>query len=88
MLCTQAPSNIPASSVERDLVESEEMMLVANDLLRGYLTLTARGYHPRTVAMAMMGATVNLFDALELNGELPGLLRAIADRVGGSGKAT
>ncbi|MET0179993.1 MAG: hypothetical protein ABW194_05860 [Novosphingobium sp.] len=54
---------------------------VANDLLRGYLALIERGHHQRTIAEAMLGATVNLFDVLDLNGELPALLRAIADRV-------
>jgi hypothetical protein len=70
-----------ALSLDGDQLQSEEMMAVANDLLRGYLALTERGYHPRTVAMAMMGATVNLFDVLDLNAELPPLLRAIAERV-------
>jgi hypothetical protein len=71
----------PPRSPEDDELQSQEMMTVANDLLRGYLALTQRGYHPRTVAMAMMGATINLFDVLDLNRELPSLLRAIADRV-------
>lgn len=65
----------------RDVLHAEEMTDVANDLLRGYLALIERGHHQRTIAEAMLGATVNLFDVLDLNGELPALLRAIADRV-------
>jgi hypothetical protein len=54
---------------------------VADDLLRGYLALIERGHHQRTIAEAMLSATVNLFDVLDLSGELPPLLRATADRI-------
>ncbi|MET0179556.1 MAG: hypothetical protein ABW194_03615 [Novosphingobium sp.] len=67
--------------VVTDLLHSDEMKDVAGNLLRGYLVLLSHGHHQRTIAHAMLGATLNLYDLLERSSELPELLRAIADRL-------
>jgi hypothetical protein len=72
---------VPAQDCEPLL--AEDMAAVANELLRGYMALSGRGYRPRRIAFAMMGATINLFDVLDLNAELLPLLRATEDRVKG-----
>ena len=66
---------------EEDVILADEMGEVANELLRGYLALIERGHHQSTIAEAMLAATVNLFDVLDLNNEVPALLRTIADRL-------
>src|SRR5215207_5211187 len=78
----QTSAEMPRSSLPAlHALRTEDMIDVANELLRSYLVLIQRGHHQRAIAEAMLGATVNLFDVLELGDELPVVLRALAERL-------
>ena len=50
-------------------------------MLEGYRKLVGEGFPPGTVAFAMLGATVNLYQMFGITQSLPDTLRAIADRI-------
>lgn len=54
---------------------------VSNDFLEGYRRLVEGGMLPVTVASAMLGATVNLYELFGMKADLPVMLRAMADRL-------
>lgn len=54
---------------------------VSRDFLEGYRRLVEEGMMPVTVASAMLGATVNLYDMFGMRSDLPAMLRAMADRL-------
>lgn len=54
---------------------------VSREFLEGYRMLVERGMVPATVAFAMLSATVNLYEMFDMKTQLPGILRATADRL-------
>jgi hypothetical protein len=54
---------------------------VSRDFLRGYRRLVEDGMLPVTVASAMLGATINLYEMFGMEADLPGMLRTMADRL-------
>lgn len=58
-----------------------EFASVSESLMDGYARFVRLGLPGYAVGLAMLGATVNLFELLEIEGELPELLRGLADRI-------
>ncbi|MBF7014536.1 hypothetical protein HWN72_23785 [Novosphingobium sp. HR1a] len=54
---------------------------VSHQLAATYARLAERGLPASTVAVAMLGATVNFYECFGLSAELPEQLRALADLV-------
>lgn len=54
---------------------------VADSFMEGYARLSKLGLPDETIALAMLGATVNLYDLFGIRGDLPGVLRSLADRL-------
>lgn len=58
-----------------------DFAIVSQQLSASYARLAAMGFPQHTVATAMLGATVNLYDCFGMATELPAVLRALADRL-------
>ena len=54
---------------------------VSRQLAASYAQIAERGLPVQVVAAAMLGATLNFYDAFGLSHELPDLLRSIADLI-------
>ena len=59
---------------------------VSNEMLKGYSKLVSIGLPPNSIAMAMLGATVNLYRMFDMTNELPATLRALADQLDAKSK--
>ena len=74
-----------------DLINDEsslhfgDFVEVSETFLKGYTKFLKVGMPAKTVGIAMLGATVNMFTMLGMQAELPNLLRGIADRIEGDG---
>lgn len=78
----KASIEVPESARPADhVLDAEDMIDVANDLLRSYLVLIERGHQQAAIAEAMLGATINLFEVLDPGAEIPDVLRALAERI-------
>ena len=66
---------------EHEQVHFSEYSAVMQLLLNGYAELVTSGRPDQTIARAMMGATLNFYEMFGLSGELPHLLRSLADRI-------
>lgn len=60
---------------------------VAESLMDGYAKLIRNGSPASTVALAMLGATLNMYEMLGMRAELPDLLRSVADQIESEGRA-
>lgn len=54
---------------------------ISESMLEGYARLVRAGLPGQTIALAMLGATLNLYDIFGLRSELPSLLRGLADKI-------
>jgi hypothetical protein len=54
---------------------------VTDLFMEGYARFSKLGWPDQTIALAMLGATINLYDLFGMRGELPGILRNLADRI-------
>lgn len=53
----------------------------AGSFLESYANLVSKGFPPSTIALAMLGATLNTYKMFELDDDLPNTLRALADQL-------
>ncbi|MBC2665228.1 hypothetical protein H7F51_06835 [Novosphingobium flavum] len=54
---------------------------VSAAMLEGYAKFVRVGLPGQTVALAMLGATINLYEMFGMRGDLPEILRAMASRI-------
>ncbi len=54
---------------------------VSDSMLEGYAHFVRQGMPGETIGLAMLGATINLYDMLGMRGDLPDLLRNLADKL-------
>ena len=54
---------------------------VSANFLDGYARLVTVGFRPDAIGLAMLGATVNLYDMFEMSEALPSTLRTMAERI-------
>jgi len=75
-----APSKGPAHSSVR-VFEN-----VSRSFIDGYAQLVKTGFRPDTIGLAMLSATVNIYDMFEMRGVLPSALRNLAEKLENSAK--
>ena len=63
-----------------------DFVAVAESLMDGYAKLIRNGAPASTVALAMLGATLNMYEMLGMRSELPALLRGVADQIESEGR--
>lgn len=66
---------------QTDDLPFRELAGVSESLLAGYARLVERGLPKEAVGAAMMGAIVNLHEMFDMQADLPGLFRILADRI-------
>jgi hypothetical protein len=54
---------------------------VTDLFMEGYARLSKLGMSDQTIALAMLGATANLYTLFGMRSELPGVLRSLANRI-------
>jgi hypothetical protein len=54
---------------------------VTESLLDGYARFSKLGLPDQTIALAMLGATINLYGLFGMRGDLPAIFRSLADRI-------
>ncbi|MBA3055057.1 MAG: hypothetical protein FP826_09010 [Sphingomonadales bacterium] len=62
-------------------VHFSEFFEISETMMNGYARLVALGHPGQTVALAMLGATINLYEMFGMHEELPELLRVLATRI-------
>ena len=58
-----------------------EFAEVSNSFVEGYARFVSLGIPSQTIGLAMLGATVNIYDLFGMGRELPDLLRTLADKL-------
>ena len=66
---------------EQSTVHFSDYAGVMQSMLDGYAELVRKGKPDQTIALAMMGATLNFYEMFGLSSHLPHLLRSLADRI-------
>ena len=56
---------------------------ISESMMNGYARFVKLGLPGQTVALAMLGATVNLYQMFDMHEDLPDLLRGLATRLEG-----
>ena len=56
-------------------------------MMEGYARFVRLGLPGQTIGLAMLGATINLFDLFDMGADLPHLLRGLADKLEEDGEA-
>lgn len=56
---------------------------ISESMMNGYARFVKLGLPGQTVALAMLGATVNLYQMFDMHDDLPDLLRGLATRLEG-----
>lgn len=69
------------------LIDFLDFADVAQAFTEGYAKLIHNGSPASEIAMAMLGATLNIYEMFGLRAELPGLFRSLADRIETDGRA-
>lgn len=71
--------------VDNSSLHFSDFLEISEAMTEGYARLMRNGLPGQTVALAMLGATVNLYDMFGLRSELPALLRSLADKLENEG---
>lgn len=71
---------------DQSSTEFVDFVEVAESLMDGYAKLISNGSPASTVALAMLGATLNMYEMLGMRSELPALLRSVADQIESDGR--
>jgi hypothetical protein len=69
--------------VDNSSLHFSDFLEISQAMTEGYARLMRNGLPAHTVALAMLGATLNLYDMFGLRSELPDLLRSLADKLEG-----
>jgi hypothetical protein len=62
-------------------VHFSEFSEISHAMIKGYVGLVRQGKPEQTIALAMLGATLNLYGIFGLSASLPPLLRSLADKI-------
>jgi hypothetical protein len=54
---------------------------ITDTFMAGYARFSNLGLPDRTIALAMLGATINVYDLFGLRGDLPDIFRSLADKI-------
>ena len=81
---TQHPQILEEFGLSYDRIDSipfRDLSEVSENLMTGYGRLVELGHPREAVGAAMMGGLVNLYEMFDMQADLPGLLRILADRI-------
>jgi len=67
--------------VDESSVHFSDFADVTHSFVDGYTRIVRLGVPEQVVGLAMLGATINLYNLFEMNEELPAILRSLADRI-------
>ncbi|WP_150125009.1 hypothetical protein [Tsuneonella mangrovi] len=67
--------------MEGDRPHFTDFIAVSETMMKGYSRFIDLGLPRHTIALAMLGGALNLYDMFDMRPELPELLRSIADRI-------
>lgn len=67
--------------MEPDRPHFSDFTTVSESMMDGYAQFISLGLPRHTIALAMLGGAVNLYQLFDMRGELPALLRSIADLI-------
>jgi hypothetical protein len=73
--------DVTESLVDQESPHFLEFQEVSENFLRGYKRFVDLGFPSETIALAMLGATINMYSMLEIHKELPDLFRKLADKI-------
>lgn len=66
---------------QNDVIHFRELVEVSDSLMAGYARFAQQGLPSEAIGIAMLGATLNLYDVFGMQSDLPRLLRGLADRI-------
>lgn len=66
---------------QSDIINFRELVEVSDSLMAGYARFARHGLPSEAIGIAMLGATLNLYDVFGMKDDLPRLLRGLADRI-------
>lgn len=72
-----------ASDDREGSLHYKECSNISDALLKQYASLVTEGRSGRIIALAMLAATLNVYDMFGLESELPDLFRNLADKIEG-----
>jgi hypothetical protein len=67
--------------VDRSSPHFREFQEVSENFMRGYKRFVELGFPSETIGLAMLGATINMYNMLEIRKQLPELLRRVAEKI-------
>jgi hypothetical protein len=67
--------------VDRNSPHFREFQEVSENFMLGYKRFVDLGFPSETIGLAMLGATINMYNMLEIRKQLPDLLRNLALRI-------
>lgn len=67
--------------VDRNSPHYREFLEISENFMRGYKRFVDLGFPRETIGRAMLGATINMYNMLEIRKELPDLLRQLAESI-------
>lgn len=66
---------------ENSTIHFAEFQEISDTMMDGYARFIRLGLPGQTVALAMLGATVNLYRLFDMHDELPDVLRGLASQI-------
>lgn len=67
--------------METDRPHHSDFIAVSEAMMEGYARFIDLGLARHTIALAMLGGAINLYDMFDMRADLPDILRAVADRL-------
>jgi hypothetical protein len=67
--------------VDRNSPHFREFQEVSENFIRGYKRFVDLGFPSETIGLAMLSATINMYNLLEIRKQLPDLLRNLALKI-------
>ena len=68
---------------ESDRPHHSDFVAVSEAMMEGYARFIELGLARHTIALAMLGGAINLYEMFDMRSDLPDILRAVADRLDG-----
>ena len=75
------------SLMSHDPMHFQDFLEISDSMMEGYARFIRLGLPGQTIGLAMLGATINLFDLFDMGEDLPHLLRGLADKLEEDGEA-
>jgi hypothetical protein len=67
--------------VDTDSPHFREFQEISENFIRGYRRFVDLGFPSESIGLAMLGATINMYNLLDIRKDLPDLLRKVAQEI-------